>query len=79
MLHEYFIDWSLKNLNYKKFNKNRKLHILTQKKEKKKKKEHTHTYKYIEFNSFLFKFFLFWNIYKIISLSMFQITFLSIF
>ena len=40
MLHEYFLGWSLKNLNYKKFNKNRKLHILTKK--KKKKKEHTH-------------------------------------
>ena len=45
MLHQYFLGWSLKNLNYKKFNKNRKLHILTQKKEKRKKKEHTHTYK----------------------------------
>ena len=40
MLHEYFLGWSLKNLNYKKFNKNRKLHILTQK----KKKKNTHTY-----------------------------------
>ena len=78
MLHEYFIDWSLKNLNHKKFNKNRKLHILTQKK-RKKKRTHTHTYKYIKFNSFLFKFFLFWNICKIVSLSMFQITSLSIF
>ena len=38
MLPEYFLGWSLKNLNYKKFNKNRKLHILT------KKKQNTHTY-----------------------------------
>ena len=46
MLHQYFLGWSLKNLNYKKFNKNRKLHILTQKKKEKKKKTHT----YIQIN-----------------------------
>ena len=67
-LQEFFWEWSLRNLNYKKSNKKRILYI-------DKTHTHTHTYKHIKSYNFLLQIFLlFWNRYMIVSLLMLQVT-----